>query len=73
MPFKLRLRKRIKLAPGVSVSLSNKGISTSVGNKHARITSGPRGTRISGDIGPLQYEKQIEKPHKRRWWLLWLA
>jgi hypothetical protein len=47
MPFKLRLRKRIKLAPGVSVSLSNKGISTSVGNKHARITSGPhRATTI---------------------------
>lgn len=73
MSFKVRWRKRIKIAPGISVNVSNKGVSTSVGSKHARITTGPRGTRVSGGIGPIRYEKQIAKKPKRRWWLLWLA
>ena len=41
----LRLFRRIKIAPGISLNLSKSGISTSVGVRGAHLTVGPRGVR----------------------------
>lgn len=43
-------RKRIKIAPGVHINLSKKGVSTSIGTKGASITTGPRGTYLNTSI-----------------------
>lgn len=78
MPFKLNLRKQIKIAPGVKVNLSHRGVSTRLGGKRAGVTVGKRGARMSGSLGPVRYEQKIgggqpAERKKRRWWLLWLA
>ena len=41
----LRLFRRIKIAPGISINLSKSGISASAGVRGARVTLGPRGVR----------------------------
>ena len=41
----LRIFRRIKIAPGISLNLSKSGISTSVGVRGAHLTVGPRGVR----------------------------
>jgi len=43
-------RKRIKIAPGVHVNLSKRGISTSVGPKGAKVTFGKGGTYLNKSI-----------------------
>lgn len=43
-------RKKIKVAPGIHINLSNKGVSTSFGTKGASITAGPRGTYLNTSI-----------------------
>lgn len=43
-------RKRIKIAPGVSINLSKSGVSTSVGPTGARVTFGPKGTFLHTSI-----------------------
>lgn len=40
-----RFSRRIKVAPGVRLNISNSGVSTSVGRKGAWLTFGSRGTR----------------------------
>lgn len=44
-----RYRKRIRIAPGISLNLSKSGISTSIGGKGATLNVGKRGCR--GTIG----------------------
>lgn len=46
----IRLRKRIKLFPGVSINLSKSGISTSVGVRGASVTVGHGKTRTNVGI-----------------------
>ena len=41
----LRLFRRIKIAPGISLNLSKSGLSASAGVRGARVTLGPRGVR----------------------------
>ena len=41
----LRLFRRIKIAPGISINLSKSGLSASAGMRGARVTLGPRGVR----------------------------
>ena len=41
----LRLFRRIKIAPGISINLSKSGLSASAGVRGARVTLGPRGVR----------------------------
>lgn len=43
-------RKRIKIAPGLSINLSKSGISTSIGPRGAKVTIGPKGTYLSAGI-----------------------
>ena len=43
-------RKRIKIAPGISINLSKSGISTSIGPRGAKVTIGPKGTYLSAGI-----------------------
>lgn len=43
-------RKRVKIAPGVTVNISKNGVSTSVGPKGARITYGKNGTYLNTSI-----------------------
>lgn len=50
MPFSFR--KRIKIAPGVKVNLSHKGLGGfTFGGKRARVNIGKRGTSVGGSIG----------------------
>ena len=52
-------RKRIKVAPGVHINLSKKGVSTSFGTKGASLTTGPRGTYLNTSIpGTGLYRRQ---------------
>jgi len=41
----LRLFRRIKIAPGISINLSKSGLSASAGVRGARVTLGPRDVR----------------------------
>ena len=41
----LRLFRRIRIAPGISLNLSKSGFSTSFGVRGAHVTVGPRGVR----------------------------
>ena len=43
-------RRRIKIAPGVHINLSKKGISTSIGPRGASLTFGPNGTYLNTSI-----------------------
>ena len=52
-------RKRIKIAPGVSINLSKSGVSTSIGPKGAKVTIGPKGTYLhTGIPGTGIYNRQ---------------
>jgi len=41
----LRLFRRIRIAPGITINMSKSGLSTSVGMRGAHVTVGPRGVR----------------------------
>lgn len=52
-------RKRVKIAPGVSVNFSKSGMSTSVGPRGAKVTFGPKGTYLNTGIpGTGLYKRQ---------------
>jgi len=46
----LRIRKSIKIAPGLKINLSKSGISTSLGGKGATVNVSKRGTRVTTGI-----------------------
>jgi hypothetical protein len=46
----LRLFRRIRIAPGVTVNLSKRGVSTSIGPRGAKVTLGTHGTRSTVGI-----------------------
>ncbi|PFC85187.1 hypothetical protein CN272_22305 [Bacillus anthracis] len=56
-----KFRKSIKVAPGVKVNLSRKGVGVSAGVKGARVSTGPSGTRITTSVPGtgLSYEKRL--------------
>ncbi|MEK5115445.1 DUF4236 domain-containing protein [Bacillus sp. FSL R5-0677] len=61
-----RFRKSIKIAPGVRLNVSKKGIGVSAGVKGARISTGPSGTRVTTSIPGtgISYEQRIgNKPN----------
>ena len=45
-----RFRKRIKIAPGISLNLSKSGISASLGKPGATVNIGPKGERVTVGI-----------------------
>lgn len=47
------MRKTFKVAPGVSIRASSRGISAGVGPRAARVHVGPRGVGVSSGVGPL--------------------
>lgn len=52
-------RKRIKIAPGVSLNLSKSGVSTSIGPRGAKVTVGSQGTYLhTGIPGTGLYNRQ---------------
>ena len=59
-----RFRKSFKVAPGVRLNVSKKGISTSIGPKGAKINIGPSGTRFTASIPGtgLSYTTRLDKP-----------
>jgi hypothetical protein len=57
-PMGWSFRKSIRLGP-LRVNLSKSGIGLSGGVKGARISVGPRGTRLYGGWGPFRYQKQL--------------
>lgn len=47
------MRKSFKVAPGVRISASSRGISAGVGPRAARVHVGPRGVGVSSGVGPV--------------------
>ena len=45
-----KFRRSFKLAPGVKINLSHRGISTRIGGRGMSITTGRRGTRLNAGI-----------------------
>lgn len=62
-----RFRKSFKIAPGIRLNISKKGVGTSVGAKGMHISSGPSGSRMSTSIpGTGLYQvTEIGKKSKR--------
>ncbi|HFJ9453604.1 TPA: DUF4236 domain-containing protein [Bacillus tropicus] len=56
-----RFRKSKKIAPGIRLNASKKGIGISIGVKGARVSFGPSGTRVTTSIPGtgISYQKQI--------------
>src|SRR5436190_21606380 len=50
-------RKSFRIAPGVRLNLSKRGLGWSVGGQGLRIGFGGGRTRVSTGIGPLRYQK----------------
>lgn len=63
-----KFRKSFKVAPGVKVNLSNKGVGMSAGVKGVRVSTGPSGSRITTSIPGtgLSYEQRIGKSKKAK-------
>lgn len=61
-----RFRKSFKIAPGVKLNVSKKGIGTSVGGKYGRINTSSRGTSIGASIPGtgISYNKNLGKGKK---------
>ena len=59
-----RLRRRIKIVPGVTLNVSSSGVSTSIGRPGATINIGRRGTR--GTVGApgtgISYSERLSGP-----------
>lgn len=64
----IRLRKRIKIAPGVNINLSKSGASVSLGKRGATVNVG-RKTGVKATVGipgsGLSYTEQLTKPSKK--------
>jgi hypothetical protein len=58
MPF--GFRKSISLGGGARMTFSKSGVSTSIGGKGYRITSGPRGTHVTIGSGGIRYRQRID-------------
>ncbi|MFY0127906.1 MULTISPECIES: DUF4236 domain-containing protein [Bacillus cereus group] len=58
-----RFRKSIKVAPGVKINVTHKGVGVSAGVKGARISTGPSGSRITTSLPGtgISYEQRIGK------------
>ncbi|MFQ6571473.1 DUF4236 domain-containing protein [Bacillus sp. AF53] len=63
-----KFRKSFKVAPGVKVNLSNKGVGMSAGVKGVRVSTGPSGSRITTTIPGtgLSYEQRIGNSKKTK-------
>lgn len=63
-----KFRKSFKVAPGVKVNLSNKGVGMSAGVKGVRVSTGPSGSRVTTSIPGtgLSYEQRIGKSKKAK-------
>ncbi len=58
MPF--GFRKSVSLGGGARVTFSKSGISSSIGGKGYRVTSGPRGTHVTIGAGGIRYRQRID-------------
>lgn len=65
----LRIRKSIKIAPGVRLNFGKKGISTSIGKRGAGITIGPTGTTAHVGIPGtgISYVKKVGTTKNLQW------
>ncbi|AMR88394.1 MULTISPECIES: DUF4236 domain-containing protein [Bacillus] len=58
-----KFRKSIKVAPGVKINVTHKGVGVSAGVKGASISTGPSGSRITTSLPGtgISYEQRISK------------
>lgn len=63
-----RMRKSVKLGPGVRLNLSRSGIGVSAGVKGLRVSTGPRGSRITASIPGtgISYQSRLGSTKSRR-------
>jgi hypothetical protein len=63
MPY--YVRKRMKIAPGVSLNLSRSGLGLSVGPKGCKVSYGPRGVQLNAGRGGLYYRQTLWTRRRR--------
>lgn len=63
----LRFRRTMKIAPGVQLNLTKKGVSARIGPRGAGITTGTSGTTVSAGIpgSGLHVSKKVKAATKR--------
>ena len=55
-----KFRKRIKIAPGLTINVSRSGVSTTIGSKGASVNIGKNGTYLNTGIpGTGIYESEV--------------
>ncbi len=64
----LYFRKRVKIAPGLRVNFSKRGVSTTIGRRGLSITKGKRGTHLNASIPGtgLYTRKKINFPSSQK-------
>ena len=55
----------VKIAPGVRVRASSRGLRTSIGGRGARISVGGGATRLSAGAGPIRYSTTVNTGRRR--------
>nr|WP_075723379.1 MULTISPECIES: DUF4236 domain-containing protein [Pseudomonas] len=76
----IRIKKSLKIAPGVRLNISKSGVSTSVGMKGVTANISKKGTRLTGSIpgtgvssSKMYTSKKPEKTQVERRSYLWLV
>ncbi len=65
MPIKFNFRKRLKIAPGVKLNITEKGVrSTSVGGRAARVNLSRKGARAGGRVGWFSWAQNLFRRKK---------
>lgn len=64
----LRFRKRLRIAPGVTLNLSRSGISTTLGPRGASVNVGKRGTYLNAGLPGtgIRLRERLDKPDDQR-------
>jgi len=64
----LRIRKSLKVLPGLRINFSKTGTSLSIGPQGARINTGPRGTFLNLDLPGtgIAYRRRISESDKEK-------
>lgn len=56
----------LRIAPGVKVRLTRRGVRWGLGPRMARLHVGAGGAGVSTGAGPFSYYKPVGRKHKRR-------
>jgi tetratricopeptide (TPR) repeat protein len=60
-----RLQRRVRIAPGITMNISKRGLGMSVGPRGAKVSIGPRGTRESVGIPGTGMRYEVRQDYKK--------